>query len=120
MKLFGHRGDVQCRRAVELITDYLEDARPPAQRRRLDKHLAGYPHCAEYLAQIRGTLLAVLSASRTPTGDQPSGGGACDGAQGRARHFQREGCQKSAHTTALGMPVIQSSADTHNESRLAA
>jgi anti-sigma factor RsiW len=59
MKLFGHRGDVQCRRAVELITDYLEDARPPAQRRRLDKHLAGYPHCAEYLAQIRATITAI-------------------------------------------------------------
>ena len=32
---------------------------PATHRRGLDGHLAGCPHCAEYLAQIRATITAV-------------------------------------------------------------
>lgn len=59
MKLFGHRRDLQCQHAVELITDYLDDALPREQRRRLENHLAACPHCAAYLAQIRATIAAL-------------------------------------------------------------
>jgi anti-sigma factor RsiW len=50
------RRDLVCQQAVELVTDYLEDALPRADRRRFEKHLAGCPHCTEYLAQIRATI----------------------------------------------------------------
>lgn len=48
--------DLVCQQMVELMTDYLEDALPAEDRRRFDKHLAGCPHCAEYLAQLRETI----------------------------------------------------------------
>jgi anti-sigma factor RsiW len=45
-----------CQQVVELVTDYLEGALSPADRRRLEAHLADCPHCTEYLAQIRETI----------------------------------------------------------------
>jgi anti-sigma factor RsiW len=51
-----HRRDLVCRQAVELMTDYLEGALPDADRARLEAHLAGCPHCSEYLAQIRDVI----------------------------------------------------------------
>jgi anti-sigma factor RsiW len=48
--------DLVCQQVVELVTDYLEDALSPADRKRFDKHLAGCPHCTEYLAQMRETI----------------------------------------------------------------
>lgn len=45
-----------CRDAVELITDYLENALSRRDRARLEAHLSGCPHCSEYLAQMRRTL----------------------------------------------------------------
>lgn len=50
------RPDLVCQQAVELVTDYLEDALPRAERRRFEAHLAGCPHCTEYLAQMRETI----------------------------------------------------------------
>ena len=41
---------------VELVTDYLEGGLRGSARRRFEKHLAGCPHCTEYLAQIRETI----------------------------------------------------------------
>jgi anti-sigma factor RsiW len=52
------RHDITCRRAVALITDYLEDALPARQRADLDHHLSVCPHCAEYLAQLKATIAA--------------------------------------------------------------
>jgi anti-sigma factor RsiW len=48
--------DVPCQQAVELMTDYLEDTLSWAARRRCEAHLAGCPHCTEYLAQMRETI----------------------------------------------------------------
>ena len=50
------RRDLVCQQAVELVTDYLEDALSRRARRRFEAHLAGCPHCTEYLAQIRETI----------------------------------------------------------------
>lgn len=47
---------VPCQQVVELVTDYLEDAMPATERRRLEHHLSGCRHCTEYLAQIRETI----------------------------------------------------------------
>ncbi len=45
--------DLACIEEVELITDYLEDALPDADRRRLEAHLAFCDGCTEYLEQMR-------------------------------------------------------------------
>ncbi|MGH3250243.1 MAG: zf-HC2 domain-containing protein, partial [Trebonia sp.] len=44
-----YRGLV-CQEVVELVTDYLEGALSSADNRRFEAHLAGCPHCTEYLA----------------------------------------------------------------------
>jgi len=56
MSMFWQRGELACVQMVELITDYLEDALPRAQRRRFEAHIAGCPHCTEYLRQMRATI----------------------------------------------------------------
>ena len=48
--------ELVCQQVVELVTDYLEGALPEADRRRFERHLAGCPHCTEYLAQMRETI----------------------------------------------------------------
>jgi anti-sigma factor RsiW len=50
------RRDLVCQQAVELVTDYLEGSLSRADRRRFEAHLAGCPHCTEYLAQMRATI----------------------------------------------------------------
>jgi anti-sigma factor RsiW len=55
-KLRLSRRDIVCQQAVELVTDYLEGALSRADRRRFEAHLAGCPHCTEYLAQMRKTI----------------------------------------------------------------
>ena len=62
------RRDLVCRQAVELMTDYLEGALPERDRARLEAHLAGCPHCSEYLAQIRDVIGA---AGRVEPDDLP-------------------------------------------------
>jgi anti-sigma factor RsiW len=53
------RRDLVCQQAVELVTDYLEGALSPRDRARFEAHLAGCPHCTEYLEQIRATVAAL-------------------------------------------------------------
>ena len=48
--------DLPCQEVVELVTDYLEGALSDADRQRFERHLAGCPHCTEYLAQMRETI----------------------------------------------------------------
>jgi anti-sigma factor RsiW len=47
-----------CRQAIELMTAYLEGTLAPADRRRLEAHLAGCTSCTEYLAQLQAILRA--------------------------------------------------------------
>ena len=55
MRLLPRR-DLVCQQAVELVTDYLEGALSRRDRGRFEAHLAGCPHCTEYLAQMRETI----------------------------------------------------------------
>jgi anti-sigma factor RsiW len=64
MRLRIRRQDLVCQQVVDLVTDYLEDRLSRADRRRFDAHLAGCPHCTEYLAQLRATI--VLTGQITP------------------------------------------------------
>jgi anti-sigma factor RsiW len=54
--LFRRRRALVCRQAVELMTDYLDGALAERDRARLEEHLAGCPHCTEYLAQLRDVV----------------------------------------------------------------
>jgi len=49
--------ELVCQQVVELVTDYLEGALSDQDRERFERHLAGCPHCTEYLAQMRETIL---------------------------------------------------------------
>jgi anti-sigma factor RsiW len=50
--------ELTCQELVELVTDYLEDALPPADRLRFEDHLGSCPGCATYLDQMRITIQA--------------------------------------------------------------
>ena len=45
-----------CQEFVELVTDYLEGVLTARDRARFEAHLAGCPHCTEYLRQMRATI----------------------------------------------------------------
>jgi len=49
--------ELVCQQVVELVTDYLEGALSDQDRERFERHLVGCPHCTEYLAQMRETIL---------------------------------------------------------------
>ncbi len=49
-------GQLTCQELVELVTDYVEGALPPAARARFEAHLRQCPGCANYLAQMRQTI----------------------------------------------------------------
>jgi anti-sigma factor RsiW len=51
-----YRREVVCQEVVEMVTDYLEDTLSRRDRRSLERHLAGCPHCSRYLEQMRATL----------------------------------------------------------------
>lgn len=53
--------DLPCNALVEMTTDYLEGALPPAERARVDLHLTGCPGCTQHLSQVR-TTVALLGA----------------------------------------------------------
>lgn len=45
-----------CHDVVEIVTDYLEDALPVEDRRRVEEHLAVCDGCTAYLEQMRETI----------------------------------------------------------------
>jgi len=45
-----------CRELIEIITEYLEGAMPPAERIRFEDHVKGCTGCTRYLAQMRFTV----------------------------------------------------------------
>ncbi|HTN78978.1 MAG TPA: zf-HC2 domain-containing protein [Acidimicrobiales bacterium] len=53
------RRELVCREAVALMSDYVDGGLDPDDRVRLEQHLAGCPHCTEYLAQLRATIDAL-------------------------------------------------------------
>ena len=48
--------ELSCSDLVELVTDYLENALPPAERVRFEAHLIACPGCQTYLEQMRQTI----------------------------------------------------------------
>ena len=57
MKLFSRKPTpIECQQVVELVTAYVEGTLDGRDRKRLDAHFAGCPHCSAYLEQIRETI----------------------------------------------------------------
>ena len=56
LSFLRRRRDLVCREAVALMAAYVDGALSGRDRARLEAHLAGCPHCSEYLAQIRLTI----------------------------------------------------------------
>ena len=50
---------LNCKELVELVTDYLENSLPPAERLRFEEHLGKCSGCRTYLAQMRQIVQAV-------------------------------------------------------------
>ena len=55
---------LSCQELVELVTEYLDDALPPADRARFEAHIADCDGCTSYLEQIRVTI-ACTGAARS-------------------------------------------------------
>lgn len=64
------RREIVCREAVALMSDYLDGVLAPADRERLERHLAACPHCSEYLAQLRVTIDALGRADPEALSDE--------------------------------------------------
>jgi anti-sigma factor RsiW len=62
------RPGLTCHEVVELVSDYLEGALPPEDRRRVEEHLSGCDGCTRYLAQMRETirLTGMLTEEQIP------------------------------------------------------
>jgi anti-sigma factor (TIGR02949 family) len=55
--------ELDCKDVVEVVTQYLEGAMAPADRRRFEAHLEGCEGCVAYLEQLR----AVIRVAGRPT-----------------------------------------------------
>jgi len=57
-----------CHEVIDLLTDYVEDALPAEERRRVEEHLAICDGCTTYLEQVRETirLTGMLTEEQIP------------------------------------------------------
>lgn len=71
---------ITCADALELLTDYLEEALDPADQDRLQQHLAGCEACAAYLDQLRTTvtLVGTIKGGQAYDVDEPTMAGLVD------------------------------------------
>ena len=70
MRFFRRRRALVCRQAVELMADYLDARLSASDMQRLEGHLAGCPHCSEYLAQLQVTIDALGHAEPADLPDE--------------------------------------------------
>jgi anti-sigma factor RsiW len=45
-----------CHEVIDILTEYIEDALPAEERRRVEEHLAGCDGCTAYLETMRETI----------------------------------------------------------------
>jgi len=62
--------DIPCAQIVEMVTDYLDDALEPDQRRLFEEHLADCPPCTRYVEQIQVTLASLGTVQECDLSDQ--------------------------------------------------
>lgn len=63
-------GGVRCVQMVELVTEYLEGALSPRERRRFETHLSRCEHCSAYVEQMRETLRLLGEVPPEPLSDE--------------------------------------------------
>ena len=66
-------GLLSCQELVELITDFLENKLPHAERVRVEQHLTLCGGCIAYLDQLRAQLRATGRLSEESLGDKAKG-----------------------------------------------
>jgi anti-sigma factor RsiW len=64
------RRSLVCQQAVALMSDYIDGSLPERDQTRLERHLAGCPHCTEYLAQLRVTIESLGRAEPDDLSDE--------------------------------------------------
>ena len=69
MRFRRRRRALVCRDAVAVMGDYLDGRLASRDATRLEAHLAGCPHCSEYLAQLRVTIEALGRAEPSVLSD---------------------------------------------------
>jgi anti-sigma factor (TIGR02949 family) len=50
------KDEFSCQEMVEVVTDYLDDAMPPDEHQRFERHLSYCAGCSTYLVQMRETI----------------------------------------------------------------
>jgi anti-sigma factor RsiW len=75
--------ELTCQELVELVTDYLEGALPPAERERFDAHLEACEGCPRHLEQMRTTIRLVRGAG--PREERPEVAGLMEAFRGWKR-----------------------------------
>ena len=56
--------ELSCQEMIEVVTDYLDDALPPGERRRFEHHLSYCAGCGTYVDQMRETIRQTGVVSR--------------------------------------------------------
>jgi anti-sigma factor RsiW len=61
-----------CHEVIELLSNYIDGALSPDDRRRVDEHLALCDGCATYLEQMRETIrvTGMVTEEQVPEGDK--------------------------------------------------
>ena len=67
----AHSKGLTCIELVELVTEYLENSLPAAERARFEAHLALCPGCVTYLEQMRLTI-RILGRLSEDSLDEPT------------------------------------------------
>jgi anti-sigma factor RsiW len=61
-----------CHEVIDILTEYLEDALPGEERRRVEEHLVGCDGCTAYLETMRETIkvTGMLTEEQIPVGQK--------------------------------------------------
>ena len=56
--------EFSCQEMIEVVTNYLDDALPPDERQRFERHLSYCAGCSTYVDQMRETIRRTSMVSR--------------------------------------------------------
>jgi anti-sigma factor (TIGR02949 family) len=56
--------EFKCQEMIEVVTNYLDDALPPDERQRFERHLSYCAGCSTYLDQMRETITQTRKVPR--------------------------------------------------------
>ena len=59
--------ELSCQEMTEVVTDYLDEALPPDEQQRYERHLSYCAGCSTYLDQMRETIRQTSTVAREET-----------------------------------------------------